>query len=437
MSRIIHTGLTAGKGHGVKIVGGEGCYFHLDDGREVLDVSNTGGPLGHLHPRMVEAMQDAMTRMPVVNEGWFLAEREMAAEELVDHAFAGEDWVGGVRFCLSGSEANDMALSFSQAYTGRTALATRERAYHGMTGLSMHMTVQPQWHGGLSVAKGASMPVPCPWEIKVIPPPISAVWGGEPVPKDLEAYLQDAPQILSGTAATIVDYSQGARYYVAEYQNIVARHARDAGSLWIADEVIWGLGRCGDRLFSFQGAESRPDIVTMGKSLAGGSMPAGAIVMSKSIMDEMSDKSWQTYSTHRSPPLQSAAIRAYLKILQEEKLLENVQRQHAVFERRLTEIAETHSSVWRVDGRGGHWTVELHGPDWRDWEITTDEIPIASKVASRCMQLGAAIATSGEQSSLFLAPPLVMSEEELGRALDILDEALQVADIEYEKSMNG
>ena len=46
------------------------------------------------------AMHDAITRMPVVNEGWFLSEREQAAEELLDYAFQGEEWVGGVRFCL-------------------------------------------------------------------------------------------------------------------------------------------------------------------------------------------------------------------------------------------------------------------------------------------------------------------------------------------------
>lgn len=436
MSKIIHTGLTVEKGHGVKVVAGKGVYFELDDGRKVLDGSNTGGPLGHLHPKMIESMKEALDRMPVVNEGWFLAEREKAAEELIDYAFAGEDWVGGVRFCLSGSEANDMALSFSQAYTGRTSLATRERAYHGMTGLAMHMTVQPHWHGGLSVADGNNKPVPCPWDIKILPPPISAVYGGETPPASWKDYLANAPEILKDTAATIIDYSQGGYYYVPEYQNIVARHAKEAGSLWIADEVIWGLGRCGDRQFSFQGAESRPDMVTLGKALAGGSMPAGAIVMSRDIMDEMSDKSWQTYSTHRSPPLQSAAIRAYLRILQEEDLLENVQKLEAVFAKRLVEIADKHPSVYRVDGRGLHWTVELHGPDWRDWQIATAEVPIASKVSSKCMELGAAIATSGEQTSMFLAPSLIMTEEQLNKLLDILDQALVVADESYEKEQN-
>ena len=143
------------------VVGGEGVYFHLSDGRKLIDGSNTGGGLGHRHPAMVEAIRRAADT-PVVNEGWTWVGREQAADDLMATAFKGEDdWVGAVRFCISGSEANDMALSLCQALTQRSALATRERAYHGITGLSRCMTVQPQWHGGLAVhAGGSKLPAP-------------------------------------------------------------------------------------------------------------------------------------------------------------------------------------------------------------------------------------------------------------------------------------
>lgn len=433
MSKLIYTGLNAGKGKINKVVGGKGVYFHMEDGRKVLDGSNTGGPLGHLHPRMVEAVQDAATRCPVINEGWFWAEREQAAEDLINIAFKGEeDWVGGVRFFLSGSEANDLALSFAQAYTGRTALATRERAYHGMTGLSLHMTVQPHWHGGLSVADGNNSPVPQTFEVKTLPAPVSAVYGGEPTP-DINQHLAGAADTLKDVAATIIDYTQGGKYYLPEYQDAVAAAAKEAGSLWIADEVVTGLGRHGSSMFAFQGGKSRPDIITLGKPIAGGAMPGGAVVLSKEIMDNLSDKSWQTYSTFRGHPMQVAAIRAYLRVLEEEQLLNRVTELEKVMRENLVAIADRHPSVSRVDGRGLHWTVELHGPDWRDWQIATAETPIASKVSNKALELGAMIGTSGEQTSLFLAPPLIMTEEELKQLLAILDEALQVADAEHAK----
>jgi 4-aminobutyrate aminotransferase-like enzyme len=151
MSKLLRTGLNAGDSAPLTVVGGEGVYFHIEDGRRLIDGSNTGGGLGHRHPAMVEAIRRAADT-PVVNEGWTWIGREQAADDLIRTAFEGEeDWVGAVRFCISGSEANDMALSLCQALTQRTALATRERAYHGLVGLSRSMTVQPQWHGGLAV----------------------------------------------------------------------------------------------------------------------------------------------------------------------------------------------------------------------------------------------------------------------------------------------
>ena len=84
-------------------------------------------------------------------------------------------------------------------------------------------------------------------------------------------------------------------------------------------------------------------------------------------------------------------------------------------------------------GQGLHWTIELHGPDWRLWNADTIEEPVASRVASRALEAGAVIGTSGEQTSLFLAPPLVISRDESDQLLDALDHGLQVADEAHDR----
>lgn len=431
MSRLLQTGLNAGKEPLIKVVDGEGVYFILDDGRRLIDGSNTGGPLGHKHPEMVEAMIKAANN-PVINEGWFWAEREAAADDLINIAFGGEtSWVGAVRFFLSGSEANDLALTFSQALTGRTELATRERAYHGMAGLARQMTVQPHWHGGLAILGGGSRPVPTQVPVRVLPGPVGAKYGGIQDNRPLAERLAGAEDTLANVAATIIDYTQGGTYYDPEYQDLVAKAARKAGSLWIADEVVTGLGRSG-RWFAFQGAETRPDIVTLGKSLAGGSAPAGAVVMSKAIVDEMKDKSWQTYSTFRAHPSAVAAIRAYLAVLAKGTVMERVRELEQRMERGLLAIGRKHPSVARIDGHGLHWTIELQGPDWRNWYADTVEPPLASRVAARAVEAGAVIGTSGEQTSLFLAPPLIISDEQLDQLLAALDHGLALADQEMD-----
>ncbi len=430
MSKLISTGLNAGRQKGPEVVGAQGLYYHLADGRQVLDASNTGGPIGHHHPMMVEAMRNAVTNAPAINEGWNWANREHAAQDLIDIAFAGEsNWIGGVRFFLSGSEANDAALSFAQSLTGRVALATRERAYHGMTGLSRHMTVQPHWHGGLSVEGGETREVPLTFPLKILPSTERALYLAPGQTQAPLPNLGEHADTVAATAATIIDYTQGGKYYDPQYQDGISKITRKAGSLWIADEVITGLGRSG-RWFAFQGADSRPDIVTLGKPLAGGAAPAGAVVFSKRLVDELSNKSWQTYSTYRGHPIMVAAIRSYLNIMKTEALIDEVPALSAYCRKSLLSIAERHASVCRVDGDGLHWTIELHGPDWRQWDATTAGLPIASKVASAALEMGVMIGTSGEQTSLFIAPPLIVTQTDLERIFDVLDQALALADAE-------
>lgn len=431
MSKLVSTGLNAGKQRGPTIVGGKGVYLQTKDGREILDFSNTGGPLGHSHPHMVETVQQAAAIAPALNEGWHWEGREVAAQKLIETAFSGEeDWVGGVRFFLSGSEANDAALSFSQAFTERKVLATRERAYHGMTGLSRDMTIQPHWHGGLSVEGGKTQPVPPSVEVRSLPAPEGARYLADGLEKPSRPNLAHCGDALSDVAAVILDYTQGGRYYDPVYQEQMAAHAKSAGALWIADEVITGLGRSG-RWFAFQGAESRPDIVTLGKPIAGGSSPGGAVVFSKRIVDLLKDKSWQTYSTYRGHPLMVAAIRGYLEVMARDRLMDRVEGLSAHLCDRLLELGPRHPSIKRIDGYGLHWTVELHGPDWREWTASTAETPIASKVAAHALGNGVLLATSGEQTSIFLAPPLIITKSQIDTAIDVLDDALSLADQEF------
>jgi 4-aminobutyrate aminotransferase-like enzyme len=425
-SRLLSTSLTAGRSAVPAVVGARGVWFELADGRRVIDASNTAAPLGHANPEVGEALSAAIGA-PALNEGWGWQEREDAAAELLETAFAGEEWVGAVRFFLSGSEANDAILSLAQALTGREALATRVRAYHGGSGLAREMTVQPHWHGGLTSASGGVAPVPRSTTVHTLPVPI-----GSRVPGDPDA-LPDRDALagpLAESAAVLLDYSQGGVYHVPEYQDLVAELAREQGALWVADEVVTGLGRTGG-WFAFQQGGTRPDAVTLGKPLGAGAMPAAAVVLSQELVERMDGRSWQTYSTFRSHPLMMPAIRAHLRISQRDGLPQRAAELDAVLLARLTEIAAAHPSVRRVDGRGLHWTIELHGPDWRDWRGEEAE-PLASRVAARALDAGALIATSGEQTSLFLAPPLIVSDEELESTLVALDYGLELADETWE-----
>jgi 4-aminobutyrate aminotransferase-like enzyme len=424
--RLLSTSLTAGDSQDLRIVGGHGAWFQLADGREVIDASNTAAPLGHCHPEIMEAIRHAASA-PVLNEGWRWAERDQAAEELIGIAFAGEEWAGAVRFFISASEANDAALALCQALTSRAPLATRERAYHGGAGLARDLTVQPQWHGGISSAKGVAAP-PRLATVHELLAPTGARVTGQRDPTEREGWKAKAAAKLADSAAILLDYSQGGTYHSPRYQDTVATLAREAGAYWIADETVTGFGRVGG-WFQFQHGASRPDFVVLGKCMSAGAAPAGAVVISEGVLGYLSDTTWQSYSTYRAHPIAMAALRAHLRVSSRDRIYERALGLDGYMFEKMSEVAAQHPSVVRIDGRGLHWTVELDGPDWRNWRGQQAE-PLASRVVARALEAGALIATSGEQTSVFLAPPLVISEAELSQVFDALHHGLALADSE-------
>jgi 4-aminobutyrate aminotransferase-like enzyme len=430
-SRLLFSDFNVGRSDGIKVRSGEGVHFVLEDGRRVIDGSNTGGSLGHQHPDIVAAVT-AAAKEPVVNDGWYWPAREAAINELAEIAFHGDqDAVGAVRFALSGGEANDLALSLAQALTGRNPLVTRERAYHGICGLSREVTVQPHWHGGLSSVHGGTRPAARLADVRELPMPRGArIKGDEPEPPAHELRATSVAA-MKDSAAVILDYTQGGIYHSAPYQDTVADAAKETGTIWIADEVVTGFGRTG-KWFGYEGGESRPDMITLGKPLAGGAAPAGAVVLSKAMAEELDEERWQTFSTFRGHPIMIAAMRAHLKVHARERLADHVRDLDGLIERRLREIVAQHPSVKRVDGRGVHWTIELVGPSWRDWRADVSDPPLASRVANEALQAGALIGTSGEETSLFLAPPFIIEEDEVIKLIDALDHGLSFADKELE-----
>jgi 4-aminobutyrate aminotransferase-like enzyme len=243
-SPLLQTRVIVG-GRAPRPVDASGVRIRLDDGTEVVDAATSPATLGHRHPRMAAALSSALDASPVLDEGWQWESRDQAARDLVELAFPGEeDWIGGVRFAVTGSEANDIALSLAQALTQRRPLITRERAYHGLVGLARDVTVQPHWHGGLSHRAGGISPVPRGTEVRVLPFPRGEFGDGLDLPsEDARRTLAGQEGLFQDAAAAIIDYSQGGSYTAPAYQDEVARMARGAGALWIADEVITGVGK--------------------------------------------------------------------------------------------------------------------------------------------------------------------------------------------------
>jgi hypothetical protein len=159
-----------------------------------------------------------------------------------------------------------MALSLCQALTQRTALATRERAYHGLVGLSRSMTVQPQWHGGLAVHAGGSQLPAAMAPVRILPAPDGAIYGAPPNNPSATQYLADAAKHARGYRGN--DHRLYARRHLLR-----RRISGPAGAARPRGRIDLDRRRSGDRcgaggaMVRVSRRESRPDIVTLGKSL--------------------------------------------------------------------------------------------------------------------------------------------------------------------------
>ena len=205
------------------------------------------------------------------------------------------------------------------------------------------------------------------------------------------------------------------------------------GIVYIADEVMVGFGRLGT-WWGFENFDVTPDLITFAKGINSGYVPLGGVVISDRIgahFDTVSFPGGLTYSGH---PLACAPGIATFEVFRRDGILERVRDLgERVVAPRLARFAETHPSVGEVRGLGLFWAIELV----RDRETREPLVPFNASGADAAPM--AAFAAACKKSGLWpfthfnrvhVAPPLVISEDDLVRGLDVIDRALEVTDAE-------
>jgi 4-aminobutyrate aminotransferase-like enzyme len=416
-----------GQRHALQAVRGRGTQLTLADGRTVIDVgAMSANLLGHCHPEVVAAVQAAAE---TVNLGDMVGypPREQAVDDILDIAYKGEDWAGSVALFVSSSEAADLGLGLAQMLTGR------DRSSAGGAATTA------AW---ASRARSATTRCGTPARGTRGRRPRTGVWrdardsgarvraGLQPAGHDCaDACLDGAADALADAAAVIMD-TRRAAWCLRRVPGPLANMARDAGAMWIADETVTAYGRMG-RGFAFQRGSTRPDMVTMGKGITGGAVPAGALILSKEVVEAIGQRRWMTSSTYRGHPLAVAAMSAVVKVIERDQLVERAARLGESLGPDLQSIADSHPSVRGVIGEGLSWLINVVEPDRSldedEWRGDGQHTGISNAVHQAILDQGVLIPEfSGER--LWIVPPLIISESDLATALDALDSALSVAD---------
>ncbi len=349
-------------------VHGDGVWLEDSEGRRYLDASGGAAVsvLGHGHRRVIEAIREQAANLAYAHTAFLANEpSEKLAEFLIDRAPPG---FGRVFFCSGGSEATEAALKFARQYhhargeTERTIFIARDQSYHGAT------------LGALSVSgnKGRRTPYesilsPC----RFIEPCYAYRHQGEN--ESLEQYgrraadalereilAQGAHRVAAFIAEPVVGATLGAvpaaPGYLARVREICSRY----GVLFIADEVMCGMGRTGT-LFACTQDGVAPDLITVAKGLAGGYQPAGALLISSEVHDGLiaSAGRFEHGHTYIGHPIACAAALAVQETIEEDGLLGRVSRAGEALRSILAQNLGPLGVVGDIRGRGLLVGVEL------------------------------------------------------------------------------
>ncbi len=371
----------------LEMVKAEGVYLHLASGQKLIDLISgiSVSNVGHSNPKVVEAVQQqAATHMHLMVYGELVQTPQVRyATLLTQHLPAS---LNNIYFTNSGAEATEGALKLAKRFTGRSEIVYFKNAYHGST------------HGALSVMgdehfKNAYRPL--------LPGTRQLRYG----------IAQDLEQITCRTAAVIVETIQaesGVTVPSHEYMQALRKRCDETHSLLILDEIQAGMGRTG-KLFAFEHYGIVPDVLLLAKAFGGG-MPLGAFISSKEIMQSLTHHPVLGHiTTFGGHPVCCAAGEAALSVLLENNLINEVEAKGVLFEKLLR-----HPLIKSVRRNGMLMALEFENFEQN------------KKIIDRCIEKG--VFTDWflfAPHCLRIAPPLIITENEIETACGIIIESLQ------------
>ena len=320
----------------IEVARAEGVFFYTPEGKPYYDLVSgvSVNNVGHANPAVVEAVQrQAADYMHIMVYGEMVERPQVEFARLLATTLPAP--LDTVYFLNSGAEAVEGALKLAKRYTHRTEMISMRRAYHGSTHGAMSMMGEPEGEEW----KNAFRP---------LLPDTRAINFNS---------MEDLEQITTRTACVLCEPVQGeagVRMPDEGYLQALRKRCDEVGALLIFDEIQMGMGRSGE-MFAMQKYGVTPDIVCLAKALGGG-MPLGAFVASQEIMSSlMSDPVLGHITTFGGHPVCCAAGLAAMKFLQDNRVVEDVERKGALYE----ELLKDHPAVKEIRRSGLLLAVEL------------------------------------------------------------------------------
>lgn len=372
----------------LEITKAEGVYLFDISGKKYMDlisgisVSNTG----HRHPAVVKAIKDqADNYLHLMVYGEYIQSPQVKLADAL--AILLPENLNNCYFVNSGSEAVEGALKLAKRFTGRRKIVAFNHAYHGST------------HGALSVIGDKSYQTP----FGPLLPGIDHIEFNS---------TEDLMAITSETACVILEPVQGEAGIIVgtqEFLTAIRNRCDETGTLLIFDEIQTGMGRTGT-MFAFEKYDIIPDILLLAKGLGGG-MPLGAFISSHEIMQSLTFNPVLGHiTTFGGHPVSCAAALANIEVIINEKLIEGVEMKNNLF----IQLLGKSKAISQIRSAGLMIALQL------------DNYTHVKKVIDRCIENGVILDWFlFNDSSIRIAPPLTISEEQIREACGIMIESLE------------
>jgi len=417
----------------INMVRGEGIYLWDKDGRRYIDGS--AGPIcvniGHGVKEVADAVAAQMEQVSFVHSSHFITQSVIDCAEKVA-AFAPEG-LGHVYFCSGGSEATEAAAKMARQYwllrgePKRSKIVARWQSYHGNTLGALSMS------GNIARRRRY---VPLLLDFPHVPPAYCyRCWFGKTCDAcDLECaraldtqIRATGPEYVSAfIAEPVVGATLGTVPAAPGYFQLIREICDHHDVLFIADEVMTGLGRTGKK-WGLDHWDTVPDIIATAKGLAGGYMPLGATIASDKVFDAFGEPfaHGHTYGSH---PVACAAGAAVMDYVVKHRLVDRSAELGEYFHGKLKALYD-HPSVGDVRGMGIFAGVEFV-KDKESKEPFPPELRYYSRVVDKCFQNGLLVypgigTVDGVRGDhIQVAPPLVITRDEIDEIVELLDRSI-------------
>ena len=408
---------------------GEGVYLYDYDDKRYLDFSSglMNVNIGHGNQRITAAVVRQMQEVSYITPSCVSKVRGDLGKKLAEIAPGN---LTKTLFTVCGATAIENAIKLARLYTGRHKIITRYRAFHGSSYGAMTAGGDPRKLPADAQQAPNFVHVEDPFCYRC---PFGQTFGKcryECISHIQRVIEFEGPENIAAVLMEGEIGSSGCIKYPPDYFAQLRALCDKHGILLIADEVMSGFGRTG-KWFGIDHHGVVPDMIATAKGLTSGYIPFGALIVSDTIARHFDDKVLWLGLTYSAHPVGCAAALETLHIYEEDNLIENAAVMGKYIEKRVEQMKATHPSIGDFRNTGLLGCIELvknreTKEPMAPFNAKPEEMVIMNKVAAKIRELG--MYTFVRWNYIFIAPPLIITREQIDEGLAIISEAISIAD---------